>query len=282
MGLVLLFRKRFVNESLFLVHTTKGDIMHILITGATSGIGYRVAEALLERGHFVYLTTHTEKESQNLREKFKEEKAISIFKLDITNPKDYEKASTLSIDVLICHASLGVGGSLIDLDVTKIKENYDVNVFGNLSFIQKMIPILLARKGRLIVTSSIASIIPIPFLGSYTSTKASLSMLMKVLRMELKLLEKPISVSLIEPGIYNTGFNDVMIDEIAFYSKQHKKKLTKFQRLEKQIFKMMGKDSYKSIVKKFIKAVEASHPRKVYRAPFTSRIFTKIYLLLFG
>lgn len=282
MALVLPFRKRFINESLFLVHINKGDHMHVLITGATSGIGYRVALALLKRGHFVYLTTHTEKEKQRLMEKFKEEQNISIFKLDITNPKDYEKASSLSIDVLICHASLGVGGSLIDLDVAKIEENYDVNVFGNLAFIQKMIPILLARNGRLIVTSSIAGIIPIPFLGSYTSSKASLSMLIKVLRMELKLLEKPISVSLIEPGIYNTGFNDVMIDEIDFYSKINKDKLTNFKCLEKKLFKMMGKDSYTSIVKEFIKAVESAHPRKVYRAPFLSRIVVKIYLLLFG
>ncbi len=259
--------------------------MKVLITGATSGIGKEVAVTLAKRGHFVYLTTHTLKEAKKLKEEIKElDGKIIVFKLDITKPNDYKQLLSLDIDCLICHAGIGMGGSLLDLSLADIKKNFETNYFGTLALIKYLLPQLLKKEeGRIIVTSSVAGIIPIPFLGSYASTKAALSQILKIFRQELRLIPTNLQVSLIEPGIYNTGFNDTMLDyqkplvkESSFFSSQD------IQKVEKKIFHFLGKNDYHSIVKKFIKATESPHPKKVYRAPFLTRLGVKLYLLFFG
>ncbi len=261
--------------------------MKILITGARSGIGFRVAQKLARRGHFVYLTTHTNEEALEAS-KILADKNLKIicFKLDITKEEDRDYLGQLEIDCLICHAGIGVGGSLIDLSMDKVRENFETNYFGTFALIQKALPKLLKNpQGRIIITSSIAGIIPIPFLGSYSSTKAAISSMARALREELKLLDTKLKISLIEPGIYNTGFNDVMIDEVIAYKDQSpyfSKKMKEIGILQRRLFHFFGKNSYSSIVDKFIKATESSHPKKVYRAPLSVRILVKLYLLFFG
>ena len=72
--------------------------MKILITGATSGIGYLTALTLSERNHEVYLTCHTEKEVKNVKDKVKDFKNINVMKLDITKEEDRLKVLNLDID----------------------------------------------------------------------------------------------------------------------------------------------------------------------------------------
>ncbi len=261
--------------------------MRVLITGATSGIGYQTACVLARRGHFVYLTCHTEKEVQVVKEKLAKIKdRIACFKLDITNPKDYELLQSLEIDCLICHAGIGIGGSLLDLPLDRIKENFNTNFFGILALIQKMIPSLIHKKeSRIIVTSSMAGILPLPFLGSYGATKAALSYLIKTLRLELKLTSLPLQVTLIEPGIYETGFNEVMLDNKAPYfekSPYFEPYQQEIEKIEKDFFHFFGNKNYTSIVKKFVRAVESKKVKKVYRAPFFQRLGLKLYLLFWG
>lgn len=94
--------------------------MNILITGGRSGIGYASAMALLEKGHFVYLTTETEKQLEALQEKEElKNKNIKLIKLDITNEEDRKKIEDLDIDVLINNASIGIGGSIVEADIKK-------------------------------------------------------------------------------------------------------------------------------------------------------------------
>ena len=60
--------------------------------------------------------------------------------------------------------------------------------------------------------SSLAGLIPLKFLGSYASSKAALITLSDVLKKELKELNSNIKVVLVEPGLYYTGFNQVMFE----------------------------------------------------------------------
>lgn len=261
--------------------------MKILITGSAGGIGLDVALTLAQKKHLVYITTHTNQQALLLKERLNNLNLnIICFKLDITDNKDLEYVNQLDIDCLICHAGIGVGGSLVDLPITKIRENFETNYFGTFSLIKTALPKMLKKdNAKIIVTSSIAGIIPIPFLGSYCSTKAAISIMVKTLRQELKLIKTSLQIGLIEPGIYNTGFNDVMLDnkELFFddspYFVLNKRKIST---IEKKLFHFLGKDSNRSIVKKFIKAVETDKLRKVYRAPLLQRIGVKLYLILFG
>ena len=149
--------------------------MKILITGATSGIGYLTALTLSERNHEVYLTCHTEKEVKNVKDKVKDFKNINVMKLDITKEEDRLKVLNLDIDCLINNAAIGVGGSIIEADIQKVRENYEVNVFSTFRLIQLVLRQMVEKdKGRIINMSSLAGIFSFPFMGEIPIT-ASLS-----------------------------------------------------------------------------------------------------------
>lgn len=124
--------------------------------------------------------------------------------------------------------------------------------------------------------SSMISNIPVPFFGIYASTKASLSMIGKCLRKELKIINNNIKVSVIEPGIYKTGFNRVMItngktDKYYMLSKS-------IEEMNEAILDFAGKDNLSSISNKIIKAVEDKNPKCIYRSPLLQNILIKLYI----
>ena len=113
--------------------------MNILITGATSGIGYALATKLIKNGYRVYLGVHTEKEIKSALEKLKEldyQDRVSVIKLDITKKNDREQIKYLDIDCLVNQAGVGIGGSLLNMKVSDIRDNFEVNFFGTLELIK--------------------------------------------------------------------------------------------------------------------------------------------------
>lgn len=261
--------------------------MKILITGATSGIGYVLAKELSKRKHTVYITTRTEKQRENVKKKVKDENLnILVFKMDITNKEDRKLIQKIDIDCLISHAGIGNGGSVLEMDINILRENYETNIFSNFSLIQEFYQKKKKekKKARIMVTSSLADVLPIPYLGCYTSSKAAITMLTMTIRKELKQLNKNITISLIEPGAYNTGFNRVMIDnkEKNTYSDSILQlEIEKINQKQRKLFYFIEKKSTNSIVKKVIKEISKNHPRFKIRAPLSQVLFTKLYMLLF-
>ncbi len=251
--------------------------LKILITGATSGIGYETAKVLSYMGHSVYACCHTVEELK--RKNIKKEYNIQYIKLDITKEEDYKVLNNLDIDVLINQAGLGIGGSLLDLDVSKIQENFEVNVFSTLRLSKYYMEDCASKKkkGRILITSSLIGDLPVPFLGCYAATKASLTLLTKVLRREILLSNLDIDVKLILPGAYRTGFNQFMVDGIS-ESKYfvNPEGIWKFYR---KLFQMIEKKKNYSIVRKIVQATLDDSSKFIYSAPLSQRIFTKIYVL---
>ena len=227
--------------------------MRILITGAASGIGYNLGKDLVNRGHTVYFTTHTKKELVTLKAKLLENNIDALsFKMDITTD-DINLIDKLKIDCLINNAAIGIGGSILDMDIDGLKANYNVNVFSTMKLIKKIYNSMLKDKinGKIFVISSLSYYIPIPFIGCYTSTKAALSNLTKVLNKELEYLDNNIKISLIELGAYKTGFNDVMIENKNKYMNNKLfKKLELINKEQKDFFSKIEKVNYKSLNKK--------------------------------
>lgn len=259
--------------------------MKVLITGSRSGIAFLTGITLASRGHFVYMTTHTLKEAHELKKRVdRYNYKIIVFRLDVTNVDDRKILDTLDVDVLINHAGIGVGGSVLDLPLEELKRNFEVNYFYSYDIVKRVVNKMIKnnKEGRIIITSSIAGTIPIPFLGSYCSTKSAISTMATSLRGELKTIKSKIKIILIEPGAYKTGFNQVIIDDIdkntnsdsVFFNEKDKihNSLT-------NIFNLTEKKKLNSIVIKIIEAVESSNPRSKYSAPLVQKIFAKIYTL---
>ena len=258
--------------------------MKILITGASSNIGYEVGIKLAKLNHLVYLTVHHEFEVENVLEKVKSlklENNIKCFKLDITNELDRKKIRELDIDCLINNAGIGIGGSLVELPIDLMQKNFEVNVFSSLRLTQIYAAHLFneGKKGKIIFISSLAGVIPISFLGSYCATKASLITIATTLRRELRLLTDKIQVKVVEPGIYNTGFNDLMIENKLERKSSYFNDLESISLKQKKLFHLIGHNNLDSITKIIVEAVLDNSNKLLYRT-FMSSVIAKIYMLL--
>lgn len=255
-------------------------IMNVLITGSASGIGYATGKFFLEKGYNVYLTTETEKQLEVLNEK--NNLNFNCFKLDVTNENDRKKLENLDIDIFISNAAIGIGGSILEANMDDVRKSYEINVFSNFETIKIVLENMLKKNsGRIIIMSSMISNISLPFLGIYSSTKASISMLGKCLRKEINLVNKNIDIVLIEPGIYKTGFNKVMLDNKYGNSYSRFLKLNEsIMNFENEILNCFGNDNLNSIVHTIYKASTDKKTKSIYRAPLLQNIFIKLYIKL--
>lgn len=252
--------------------------MKILITGATSGIAYLTALTLAGRKHDVYLTCHTEKQAKNVKEKVKSYKNIKVMKIDITKEDDRNKVLDLNVDVLYNHAGVGLGGSIIEADMDKVRENFEVNVFSSFRLLQLVLRQMVGKdSGRIVVMSSLASIIPIPFCGIYGATKSSISMITKCLKKELFLMGTNVKIALVEPGLYHTGFNQVFLDNKYDGGKYFKDIKNELYNVEHFLLKLGEKKELDSIVVQIVRAIEDKKIKKTYRAPISYSLMSKIY-----
>lgn len=253
----------------------------ILITGARSGIGNALVNRLIKQNYYIYLTVHTEKQYEISKEKYKEYSNIKCIKLDVTLESDRKKIENLDIDILINIAGIGYGGSISEIPMNKVRENFEVNVFSSFELVQLVLKQMMAKKkGKIIIMSSLAGILPLNFLGSYCATKASIIQLTTTLKNELKILDTNIKIVLVEPGMYHTGFNQVMLENKYDWMKNKsyfENELWLIRKRENLFFGLLEKKKLNSIVSKIEKAVQKDNPKFIYRAPFLQVIGAKLY-----
>ena len=248
----------------------------ILITGGRSGIIKSVIKKVKD-DYNIYITVHTNSELETVNKIYKNYNNITCFKLDVTNEKDLNKLTKLKIDILICNAAVMESGSILDIPYEKVKKCFETNFFSVIKIIKKCINEDL----KIIVISSLASFIPIPFDGVYSSSKAALSQIMRCLKLECKLTGKKVNVTVIEPGLYKTGFNEYgfkkkyeFMDIDSFF----KDKINMIKRYDNIVLKILQKRKLNTITKKIVKAIKAKNPKMFYRAPFMQVLFAKLYM----
>lgn len=115
--------------------------------------------------------------------------------------------------MLINNAGAGQTGPMADVPIERVRRLFDVNVFGTLSVTQHVLKGMVAKgSGRVIIVSSIAGVLSAPTFGPYSMTKHALEAMGKAMRGELAPVG--IDVTLLNPGPYQTGFNDRMANSM--------------------------------------------------------------------
>jgi NAD(P)-dependent dehydrogenase (short-subunit alcohol dehydrogenase family) len=171
----------------------------VLVTGASTGIGYEAAMHLASSGYTVFAGTRKEADRQRLEAAHP---AIHPIVLDVTVPADVARAvetiaaSALPLRGVINNAGVAVAGPLEFLPLEEIRRQFEINVFGPMAIAQASLPLLRTSNGRLIFVGSIAGRLSAPFVGPYSSSKAALASLVDALRQELA--SSGIHVSLLE------------------------------------------------------------------------------------
>ena len=226
----------------------------------------------------MYLTCHTKRQVKLVKEKLGNPINITIMKIDITKEEDRQKVLDLNVDCLYNHAGIALGGSIIEADMDEVRENFEVNVFSSFRLLQLVLRQMVDKdSGRIVVMSSLASSFSIPFAGVYSATKASITSIVKALQKEMFLMGTNVKVTLIEPGLYHTGFNQVFLDNKYDGGKYFKDIKKELYNVEHFLFKLGEKKKLDSIVVQIVRAIEDKKPKKVYKAPFIQSKLVKIY-----
>ena len=174
----------------------------VVISGATSGIGRALVEEFA-KDCIVFAGYRNENYlddlqaiSGNVRPFFMnmEDKA------SIAKASAYIKSETNSIDTLINVAGCVVAGAIENIDIDRIRYQFEVNTFGHLDFAQHILP-LIKDNGKIINISSMASFGIFPFISPYCASKRALDILFNALQIET---HKNIKVISIKPGVIAT------------------------------------------------------------------------------
>ncbi len=252
----------------------------VLITGASSGFGYGLAEILIEKGVVVYAGARRTEAMVGLKEK-----GAHVFKLDVTDEASVQTFVDAAwheqgqIDAVFTNAGYGEYGVIEEPNLDKIKAMYDVNIFGVARVHNAVLPYLRTQgHGRLIITSSLVGHIAIAGIGWYASSKHALRAMSEALRMELSPYH--IDVILIEPGAVKTGFETIAVPALAAVTRKdaYGDLLSAFIPFIKNSYQKAP--GMTSTLKAMVKAFEAKHPKWVYPTTLDAKGYPKLKALL--
>lgn len=178
----------------------------ILVTGASSGIGARVATMLAAQGLTVFGAARTTSAIAALP-------GVTPLALDLTDERSVESAVATAtaagpIDVLINCAGYGEFGSVEETTLRDARAQLEVNVLGAVALIQQVLPgMRAAGRGRIVNVSSLAGEFAAPLGGWYHASKFALEALSDSLRGEVG--QFGIDVTLVQPSYVATDWHDV-------------------------------------------------------------------------
>ncbi|MGW2516279.1 SDR family oxidoreductase [Streptomyces sp. NPDC001617] len=181
-----------------------------IVTGASRGIGYGVAEALVARGDRVAITGRNEDALKEAVENLGAERVIGIAgKAHDLEHQTEVVARTMEafgrVDYLVNNAGTNpVFGPIADLDLNVARKVFETNVISALGFAQKTWHAWQKDNGGAIVNiASVAGIAPSPFIAAYGVSKAALINLTQQLAHEFA---PKVRVNAIAPAVVKTQF----------------------------------------------------------------------------
>jgi NAD(P)-dependent dehydrogenase (short-subunit alcohol dehydrogenase family) len=180
-----------------------------LVTGASKGLGLSLVKKLLNKGYKVAATSRSVKSLEN--EIGTSENFIPL-DVDISDEKSVTNAIATTIevlggiDVVVNNAGYGQLGTLEELTDAEARQNFDVNIFGLLNVMRKVMPHFRNKKsGHIINISSIAGFMgTFPGWGIYNATKFAVAGLTEAFSVESKSLG--VKATIVYPGYFKTNF----------------------------------------------------------------------------
>lgn len=187
---------------------------NIVITGASTGIGYATTASLIKRGYRVFGSVRKAADAERLQATFGDLFEPLIF--DVTDRAAVQKAATQLTEKigheglagLINNAGIAVAGPVLHIPIEDFRHQLDVNVLGLVATTQAFAPLLGASHknnfaaGKIINVSSVSGKFSSPFMGAYASSKHAVEAISDALRIELQLYG--IEVIVVGPGVVKT------------------------------------------------------------------------------
>jgi short-subunit dehydrogenase len=170
-----------------------GSGKSVLITGASSGIGYAAALAFAKRGATVGATARSAERLEALSRAVQglPGRVVPLV-ADVRDPGSMQAAaSTLTqlvgkLDILVANAGLGQRGPLVEAPWADLEDVLRTNIDGVLHSVRAAVPMMRQNgSGHIVLISSVTAYVTTPYATTYAATKAALNVLGNGLRTEL-------------------------------------------------------------------------------------------------
>lgn len=180
-----------------------------VVTGASSGIGRELALLCAQNDHDLVIAAD-EGPLQEVAQELKEWGAqVDVVQADLATAAGVDKLLSVirgrPVDSLIANAGHGLGHAFLQQDFIDVRHVIDTNITGTLDLVQRVGRDMERRNhGRILITGSIAGLMPGSFQAVYNGTKAFIDSFSYALRNELK--DSGVTVTCLMPGPTDTHF----------------------------------------------------------------------------
>lgn len=262
------------------------DNKSILITGASTGIGYHCAKALQADGYRVIATCRQLADVSRLQAE-----GLTCIQLDLTDSASIEQAVAQALDInggelfaLFNNGAYGQPGAVEDLTRDILRKQFETNVFGWLELTNKLLPVMIRQGyGRIIQNSSILGFAAMPLRGAYNASKFAVEGLTDTLRLELH--GTGVQVSLIEPGPILSDFRKNALRELTAHIDIEKSRfVNQYQKAIQRLAKPGAAAPFtlgpEAVYKCLKHALESDSPKPRYRVTLPTHLMSILQRLL--
>ena len=161
---------------------------HVLIAGATGGIGMETARLIAKNRAHLYLAGRDSEKLQTLANELAVP-AERVFQIDVTDPKAVREMSEKieRIDILINAVGIGIIRPIDKLSEDEFRQTIDVNLNGSFYLMKNFVPAMkAAKKGLVINIPGVLGKTPMAGAAAYAASKYGLDGMTKSIREELK------------------------------------------------------------------------------------------------
>jgi NAD(P)-dependent dehydrogenase (short-subunit alcohol dehydrogenase family) len=179
------------------------------ITGASTGLGRKLAEAVLAKGDRLVATARNPETVADLeRQNPNRARAVRLDVTDLAQVKESVQATIDAfgrIDVLVNNAGYGLIGAVEEVSEAQIRQQFETNLFGLLNVTRAVLPLMRQQKsGHILNVTSAGGQVSFPTFGIYNGTKYAIEGISESLAQEVAAFG--IKVTIIEPGGFKTDF----------------------------------------------------------------------------
>lgn len=185
-----------------------------LITGGSKGIGFGIAEALIQKGARVAITSRSLQSAQAAADKLRKIAGAEVVGIE-SDVRDKESMVNAvedlvsrwgQLDVLVANAGVGIFGSIETLTDKQWQETIDINLTGVFNSVKASVEALKKSKGYIITLSSLAGTNFFAGGAAYNASKFGLTGFSQAIMLDLR--KYGIKVTTIMPGSVATYFNN--------------------------------------------------------------------------
>lgn len=188
---------------------------NVLITGASSGIGYEFAARFAKEGYNIIAVARNKQKLDELKRQLEKTYGIAvwIYAKDLSNQNEvhdlYEtlKNEQLDVHILVNNAGFGLYGEFVETELQEELNMIDLNI-KTLTHLTKLVVVDMVKRneGKILNVASTAAFQPGPLMAVYYATKAYVLSFSEALSNELR--HTNVTVSALCPGPTATGFVD--------------------------------------------------------------------------